>query len=111
MASVSSANEIKEESKNHTNSEFTDPLQSIKKEWVKFDDENSSSDNKEENSASVAPQQTFSSNKNTIDNQSKLPPEISSSPAVIEIPNNNISQLSTVELPRRKNDHEGLGEE
>lgn len=73
---ASSSNNVNEKDLNVISSDFIDPLQCVKKEWVKFgDDENDHS--------------TSSTNNNQ--------PEIKS------------SQLSTVDLPRQKNEQVGFG--
>ena len=86
-----------------TSKEFVDPLHCNKKEWVKFEEEKI---NTEE-----LPPITQSILKESQLNKEILSHSTNDSPAVIEIPTNNInnSQLTTVELPRQRNEQEGFG--
>lgn len=92
---------IDSETNSKTLNNFIDPLQ---KEWVKFDEDNNV-DATKENSTHIKPSPTTE----VEISQPKIKIESTSQPAVIEIPSNNISQLSTVELPRRRKEEEGLG--
>lgn len=92
-----------------TSKEFVDPLHCNQKEWVKFEEEKI-------NTEELPPIKQSILKEDTINKQPQLNREILShsnndSPAVIDIPSDNIkiSQLTTVELPRQRNEQEGFG--
>lgn len=110
---LSMENSLDENKSNATTSkekEFVDPLQNNQKEWVKFDEEKICTEDLPPIKQSILTDTT--DNQSQISREKILQPS-NDSPAVIEIEipadNVNISQLTSVELPRQKNEEEEFG--
>lgn len=87
-----------------TSDGFIDPLRSHQKEWVKFDDE-SNDQNGVSNATKIdIPTESVKSTETPEKSVNK----VESSPAIIEVPTSQISQLSTIDLPPRR-EQEGFG--
>lgn len=76
-----------------------DPLRG--NQWVKFDDESSDQNG-------VAKIEITNENDKSSPNAEKGGNKIESAPAIIEIPSTQMSQLSTIDLPPRR-EQEGFG--
>lgn len=88
-----------------TNDSFSDPLRSNQKEWVKFDDESSDQNGINATTKIDIPTQGA---KSSVTSEKNTNNKVESSPAIIEVPSTQISQLSTIDLPPRR-DQEGFG--
>ena len=85
----------------NTEKDFDDPLRN-KKEWVKFNDD----ENTDHSGSTRRIDHDKINEKNLVEKTGK---KLSDSPAIIEIPNNQISQLSTIDLPPRRDHDDGFG--